>query len=294
VAASRFHTATVLRRTLLTPGMLRLTFGGAGLDTFRSTGIGDEYLRLFFPDPATGELALPVIDETGRWTYPDGPSKVRCSTYTVRRFDPVRGELDIDFVVHAGGVASDWAQRAAPGDSITLNSPRGLYAPPPGTQWQLLAADATGLPALSRLLEQMPPGLQTRVFAEVIDAAHEQPLATPPGTSITWLHGGNGVAPSGLDAVLRRVPLPAGPGYVWVAGEQKVVRGIRKYVRQELKLPAQCYELVGYWVAQHDWEARYEALDPAIRSRIEAAWESDRDPEEVQDEVDATYELVGL
>jgi NADPH-dependent ferric siderophore reductase len=289
-----FHRVEVLRRQQLSPGMIRLTLGGAGFYGFRSTGIADEYLRLFFPDPETGVLSLPVIDAEGRWTYPDGQAKVRYSTYTVRRFDEAAKELDLDFVVHEGGMASEWAQRANLGDLVTINSPRGLYKLPEGAAWQVLIADATGLPALSRLLEE-GPSIPTRAFIEVHDASHELPLQTNGLTSVTWLHGGNGYSGSQLEEVARRVPVPPGLGYFWVAGEQKVVRRIRKFVRQELQLPASQYEVVGYWVEkQQEWEARWEALDPAIRNKIDAAWASDRDREDVQDEVDASFDLLGL
>ena len=291
-----FHEATVLARQQLTPGMVRLTFGGPGLARFKTTGIGDEYLRLFFPNETTGKLHLPHITEDGRWTYPDGQEAIRCSTYTVRRFRADQGEVDIDFVVHDGGLASEWAQTASPGDRITINNPRGLYAPPADTIWQLLVADATGLPALSRLLEQTPSHVQSRVFIEVAEADHEQDLPAHPGATVTWLHkSGNGVAPSRMGEVVRAVPLPATPGYVWVAGEQKVVRAIRKFVRQELKLPAERYELVGYWTANgEEWEAKWEALDPAIKASIDAAWDSGRDLEEVRDEYELTLEKFGL
>lgn len=288
-----FYSATVLDRKLVTPGMVRVTFGGEGLKTFASTGIGDEYLRLFFPDPQTGELVLPTIDEKGHWHYPEGPSKVCCSTYTVRRYDAEHGQIDIDFVVHEGGTASEWSQKANPGDVVTLNSPRGLFLPPATAEWQLLVADSTGLPAVSRLLEQGPT-LPTRVFIEVPNPTHQQPLPPNAKVTVTWLYGGNSAGPSQLEHVIRTVPLPSTPGYVWVATEQKVARVIRKYVRHELKVPAGHYEIVGYWTAQHDWEQRYEALDPAIKATIEAAWDSDRDPEDVQDEVEATFEKLGL
>ena len=66
------------------------------------------------------------------------------------------------------------------------------------------------------------------------------------------------------------------------------MRAIRKFVRQELKLPAERYELVGYWTAQgEEWDAKWDALDPAIKAQIDAAWDSDRDPEEVRDEYEA-------
>lgn len=291
-----FHEATVLSRVHLTPGMVRLTFGGDGLAEFKTTGIGDEYLRLFFPNEKTGKLHLPHITEDGRWTYPDGQDAIRYSTYTVRRFRQETGEVDIDFVVHDGGLASEWAQRANPGDRITINNPRGLYTPPDDIVWQLLVADATGLPALSRLLEQTPRHVQSRVFVEVAEMDHEQALPPHPGATVTWLHrSGNGVAPSRMGEVVRAVPLPATPGYVWVAGEQKVVRAIRKFVRQELKLPPERYELVGYWTANgEEWDAKWDAIDPAIKARIDAAWDSDRDREEVRDEYEQTLEKLGL
>lgn len=291
-----FHEATVLSRQQLTPGMIRLTLGGPGLSAFASTGIGDEYLRLFFPNEQTGKLHLPHIAEDGRWTYPDGQDAIRYSTYTVRQHRPGLGEIDIDFVVHAGGLASEWAQSARPGDRIAINNPRGLYAPPADTVWQLLVADATGLPALARLLEQTPRHVQSRVLVEVARAEDEQPLPVHPGATVTWLHrSGNGVAPSRMEEVVRAVPLPPTPGYVWVAGEQKVVRSIRKFVRQDLRLPPERYELVGYWIADGEaWDAKWAALDPEIKAKIDAAWESGRDLEVVRDEYDATLEKLGL
>jgi len=289
-----FYDATVIARQQLTSGMIRLTFGGDGLAEFRTTGIGDEYLRLFFPNTETGKLHLPNITEDGRWTYPDGQDAIRYSTYTVRRF--AQGEIDIDFVVHEGGMASDWAQRAQPGDRVTINKPRGLYTPPADTVWQLLVADATGIPALARILEQTPNNVQSRVFIEVAALEHEQPLPAHSGATVTWLHrSGNGVAPSRMADVLRAVPLPATPGYIWVAGEQRVVRAIRKFVRQDLKLPAERYELVGYWTANaEDWKARWEALPQTIQAQIDAAWHSGRNREDVRDEYDATLEKYGL
>ena len=291
-----FHEARLVGRQVLSPGMLRLTFGGPGLAAWKTTGIGDEYLRLFFPNEKTGKLHLPEISADGRWTYPDGQDAIRCSTYTIRRHDAAKGQIDIDFVIHEGGLASEWAQRAQVGEVITINNPRGLYTPPADTSWQLLVSDATGLPALSRLLEQTPAHIETRAFIEVAEGSHELSLPRHPKATVTWLHGsGNGVAPSRLEDVVRAVPMPKAPGYLWVAGEQKTVRAIRKYARKELGLPAERYELVAYWIHEgEDWEAKFAALDPALKARIDAAWHSGRDPEEVRDEYEATLEKHGL
>ena len=49
-------------------------------------------------------------------------------------------------------------QRARPGDPVALWGPRTAYAPPAGTDWYLLVADETGLPAVAAILESLPEG----------------------------------------------------------------------------------------------------------------------------------------
>lgn len=44
------HRVEFLRREQVTAGMLRVTFGGPGMSDFPTTGVGDEYVRLFLPD----------------------------------------------------------------------------------------------------------------------------------------------------------------------------------------------------------------------------------------------------
>jgi NADPH-dependent ferric siderophore reductase len=292
-----FFQAIVLASRSITPGMIRVTFGGEGLAGYPSTGVPDEYMRFFFPNEETGRVHLPHIDENGRWTYPDGGQEaIRCSTYTVRAHRPEANEIDIDFVVHEGGLASEWAQKARPGDQITVNRPRGICARPADTVWQLLVCDSTGIPALSRMLEQSPRNIQTRAFIEVAAAEHEQDLPHHDFATITWLHrSGNGVAPSRMADVVKAMPIAPTPGYIWVAGEQKVVRAIRKYVRQELKLPTERYELVSYWTHEGEaWEARWKALPQAVKDAIDASWSSGRDIEDLRDEYYATLEKYGL
>jgi NADPH-dependent ferric siderophore reductase len=247
-AISPFHETTLARREMLTPGMVRLTFSGEGLANFRSTGIPDEYIRLFFPDPDSGELILPAIDGEGRWTFPEERHRVRYSTYTVRRFDAVSRELDIDLVVHEGGQASDWAMTASVGERIVINNPRGLYVPPTDLRWQLLIADATGLPAVARILEQTPAGIFSDIFVELAEEAHVQALPDHPGARVTWLTGsGNGIADSKIGGLLANAPGAQDGGYLWVAGEKSAVRELREQARS---LP--CFingrqKLVAYW-----------------------------------------------
>jgi NADPH-dependent ferric siderophore reductase len=300
VATSTPTTTARIRRALatavdhLSPGMVRVTFGGDDLTDFVSTGVGDEYVRLFFPHPGETDVVMPFVSGD-YWDYPEGAVPGPMRTYTIREV-PAPGVVLIDFVVHEGGVAAAWALAARPGDVIALNPPRGLYDPPEGIGWQLLLADATGLPALARLLETVPDGVRTRAIVEVGEDDHRLDLVAPAGCEIVWTIGGNGHAPGTLLDVLRAAPLPDGPGYVWFAGETRMQRAVRKHLRHERGLPGDAYKVVGYWTERaEEWEATWDGLGPEVRERLDALWSDEtRDHEAIADDVDALYSSVGL
>lgn len=299
MAQIKLMTGTVLSRRNVTPGMVRVTLGGAGLAGFSTTGVGDEYIRFFFPNPETGELVLPDVDEKGFWKWPEGSKPAHCECYTVRavREGAAGPEIDVDFVIHEHGLASEWAQAATPGQVIALREPYGIYEAPHNADWQLFVCDATGLPALGRLLENLPVGTEARAIVEIPDASHEQTFETKADLRLVYLHGtGNGIAPSRLEAAVRGVEVPEGrTPYVWVAAEARAVRPIRKYLRHELGWHVGRYSVTGYWTDKlSEWTHRWEALDPAVKKQIDDLWRSGRDGEEVADEVEATMEKFGL
>ncbi|MGE6737103.1 siderophore-interacting protein, partial [Streptomyces sp. NPDC059900] len=122
----------VVRIVDLTPGMRRVTLGGAQLGAFTtadgfarpafdSPGFDDD-LALYFPYPGQSEPVLPVQGEA-KLIVPKDPRPLS-RAYTVRRWDPKTGELDVDFVKHGVGVGTTWAYRAAPGERIHLSGPR--------------------------------------------------------------------------------------------------------------------------------------------------------------------------
>jgi NADPH-dependent ferric siderophore reductase len=287
----RVFRAVVVRVEDLTPSLRRVVFGGPDLADFMSTGVGDEYLRVLFPQPGEPEPTLPIVVD-GKLDYSSIDLDL-LRTYTVRRHDVERVEVTIDFVVHEGGVASSWARGAEPGDVVGLSSPTGMYDPPPSLSWQVLVADCSGLPALARLLEQAPAGVRTRAVVEVPGSDHR--LDLPGSAEVTWLYGGNGHGPSRLAEVVRSLPAPGGDGYVWVTGESKALRSVRKYLRKELGLPASSYKTVGYWIEDAElWNARYYALDDSVRKSLEAIWDSDRPEEEIEDEYEERLTALGL
>lgn len=292
---NRIHRIVVDRVRRLTPGLVRIEFTG-DLDGFVSTGVGDEYVRLFLPGPGQTEPTMPNATADGYWEFPEGtePSPVRC--YTIRAWNPESARLTIDFVVHDGGVAASWALRAVPGAVLAINTPRGLYEPTDGIEWQLLVADATGLPAALRLIEQAPAGVRTRAVVEVASPEDRQAIELPPGADLRWVYGGNGRGPSRLDQIVRGTELPGGPGYVWVAGEARATRAVRKYLRHERRLPSTAYKVVGYWTEDAEaWRRKYEELPDATRSALTAMWDdATRDEQDIEVEYEAALERLGL
>jgi NADPH-dependent ferric siderophore reductase len=95
----------VVRTVMVGAGLLRVTLGGKGTEGFEAHS-PDEHVKLLFPE-ADGTLRLPEQNGTMlRWAG----SALRSRQYTVRRYDPVAGEIDIDVALHDGGLASDWAR----------------------------------------------------------------------------------------------------------------------------------------------------------------------------------------
>ena len=235
----------VVRTAMVGAGLLRVTLGGAGTEGFEAHS-PDEHVKLLFPD-ADGSLRLPEPNGTMlRWAG----SVLRSRQYTVRRYDPVAGEIDIDVALHDGGLASDWAREARPGAVMHIAGPPGGLIVPDSYDRYLLAGDLTALPAIARRLEELPRGAKGWAFIEVSDSTQEIELSAPEGFEVFWLHSG-GLPAGGVDALARAatsVTVPEGERlYVWVAGEAGQIKPLRRWVRDELRLERADHDITGYW-----------------------------------------------
>ncbi|MER8185806.1 siderophore-interacting protein [Kitasatospora sp. NPDC094015] len=242
---------------LVTPRMLRITFTGDDLAALPDHW-PDQQVKLCFPPPGRPAPVLPAADPDGdpmRWyqaflAIPED-SRPAMRGFTIRARRPERGELDIDFVLHGDtGPAGRWALTAAVGDTLGMVGPSAAYARPlPAADWLLLAGDETALPAVSTLLEALPPGAPAIAFLEVADPAEQQPLDTRADLTVHWLHrdgrpAGHGTAL--LDAV-RAAALPAGTGSAWLAAEAGTARALRRHLVGERGLAKRSVEFAGYW-----------------------------------------------
>lgn len=287
----RIHRAFVIDVKRVSAGMLRITLGGADMHDYPTTGVGDEYVRLFFPEEPDGRVHLPYVTGGG-WAFHDDAPAAEMRTYTVREHRP--GAVDIDFVEHAGGLASTWAAQAVIGQELGINPPRALCERPERMRRQILLADEPGLPAALRIAELSAATVETHVVAEIRGDEHRM----DPGVevaSMTWLRGaGNGRSPSQLAAALRRMTWDEHT-YVWVAAEARVSREVRSVLRKERGAARDAYLSMGYWTDRvEEWRERYEALGPEVHQRIEELHSSDGDEEIITDEVERILQAAGL
>ncbi|MFF8507192.1 SIP domain-containing protein [Streptomyces sp. NPDC015492] len=246
---------TVLRAENITPGMRRLTLGGAQLDAFEKNGLElpalrtegfDDHVKFFFADE-TGRLILPGQNVSSLDWPVDGRPVAK--DYTPVRHDPEAGEIDFDFVRHDGGIASTWAERAEPGDSAWIAGPKMSHSHPEGADWLLVVGDETALPAIGRWLAEMPEGTKARVFIEIGDDSHRQELPTRADAEIVWLSREG--APAGttdlLEQAVRTAEWLPGTVFAWVAGETLTLKGIRRHLVAERRIPRDHTHITGYW-----------------------------------------------
>lgn len=230
---------TVTRVARLSPRMVQVTFTGDDLAAFAWNGPA-AHIKLIFPEEGQAEPSLPL---------PDGPRSTRMRTYTPRRFDPSVPELEVVFVLHGDGPASEWAAQAQVGQALVLGGPGPNYQIDPEAAWFLLAGDDAALPAIETILDALPAEARARVLVEVADAGEERPLATAAQLELTWLHRGPDPAQAdvALEAALRDLEMPAGNGRIYVGCEAVAMRRIRRHLLEERGLDPATLVTRGYW-----------------------------------------------
>ena len=243
----RFFDVRVVRTERVGRTIVRITFGGAGLNGFRSGG-RDQRLKLFLPQPHQNAAVVPKEEDWyTEWRAMDPDVRAVMRSYTVAEQRHDSEEFDVEFALHGDkGPASRWASRARPGDRVTVFGPAvedngGIDFRPPGdTGWVLLTADVTALPAVAGILRWLPAGTPAWVWIEVPHAEDRREL--PTDAEVTWLVRGNSL----LDSV-RAADLPAGTPYAWIAGESGSVRAQRRHLVKERGFDRRRVTFTGYW-----------------------------------------------
>ena len=228
----------VLRVTDVTPKMRRITLHGPDLTGFISLGT-DDHVKLIFASTPEEQAAL---ESFVPGAPSDGPKPVM-RDYTPRRYDPASGELDIDFVLHGEGPAATWAEQAEPGQFLHIAGPRGSMIVPDIFDSYLLIGDETALPAIARRLEGLAAHRSALVVVEVADQGEQQVFNNQAQVDVIWIVRGE----QNLLDVTRRLEMPEGKLYAWVATESGLSRKLRRVLLDEFGLEEEFVKAAGYW-----------------------------------------------
>ncbi len=236
-----FRVVDVVGAERLSPRMMRVTVGGPGLDGF-AVDQPAASVRLLLP---TQGLVIPTWNGN-EFLLPDGRRPV-LRTLTPRRFDPDAGELTVDVVLHGRGAASEWAETAEPGDRAAVSGPGRGYAVDTDAPAFLLGGDESAIPAISQLLEVLPPDRPVDVHIEAAHPDARIPLPGHPAATVAW-HDLPAGAPPGEALVAAVCSVDVAPGTrVWVAGEAAAVQRVRKHLFGDAGLPRSQTTIRGYW-----------------------------------------------
>jgi len=221
------RSVTVENVRSLTPRMLRVTVVGDELAGFISPS-PDDHIKIFFSTPDGGEAKR---------------------DYTPRRFDPEARLLSIDFALHEGGAASEWARQAKPGDRLVIGGPRGSTVISAPDAWWLLIGDETALPSVGRRLEEMAGGTQVITLMGVAGREDELPFETKTNLTALWVHRPESQAaePRPILKAVSELKLPAGEGFIWIAAETEVSRAVRDYFVDTIGHPSEWIKASSYW-----------------------------------------------
>ena len=151
--------------------------------------------------------------------------------YTIRRVDRGRKMLELNIVVHGDtGPGARWVSAARPGTPVNGVGPRGKIFLKPDADWHVWLADESAAPASLAMLEALPPGVPGTAFVEIADAQDQLPFQAGHMHRVHWLQRGSASTDLGrllLDA-LNSLPLPAGRGHLYIAGEVGMVNTLRE------------------------------------------------------------------
>ncbi|MCG6566080.1 siderophore-interacting protein [Tessaracoccus sp. ZS01] len=280
----RLFDCTVAEVHHRTPNLRRVVFEGVDLGGMADPGTDTRIKLLVAADADRSAEAYRSMDPgPGSMAQLRAlPAGLTMRTYTLAawRATATGAKVAVDFALHdqaVAGPATRWAAQARPGQAMRLVGPvrtfdgevggREFQAAHVGREQLLLVADHCALPALERILAELPPHATGVAVIECPSPADRLELPRPEGIEVRWLHGARGSIPviAELEDWGRDGTTPDGGDHeadnpdvfwevqeaevscAWVAAEASVARDVRRFVVGEKGLDKRSVAFMGYW-----------------------------------------------
>ncbi|EPG40012.1 siderophore-interacting protein [Acinetobacter baumannii] len=169
--------------------------------------------------------------------------------YTVRSFNPVNAQIEIDFVKHEDlSPAMEWLNSAQVGTKIGLIGPRPHFIPNFTTKKHVVMfADDTAVPALYSILKQWEIGISADIFIESFEKNIASQLPELEHVKIHSFHKKHHASQKGL---LLKAAF-ALENYenitIWAACERNEARALRQFFLEDQRLNKNDVRIAGYW-----------------------------------------------
>ncbi|APC11691.1 MULTISPECIES: siderophore-interacting protein [Providencia] len=237
----------------VSPSIRCITFTGEKLSAY-PTGCEGGHLKIFLAPDLKSQPALPVLTEKGR-SWPENEPHPFVRTYSVRAIRPEIKEIDIEFAMHDGvtGPAYLFARDAKPGNWMGITNPGGPDPLLPIRKHYFMAGDSSSLPAIAALLEKMPKDAQGKVVLRLDSQEDIRELEKPQHVEIIWICG-DITKTDALISTFKSWDIPTSDTAFWIAGEDQIIRDLRRFIRREKGFGREDIYAIPYWRHGYDEE----------------------------------------
>lgn len=227
---------SVSRKVYLSPHFIRVYLTGENIELFSNTTVGINN-KIAIPPKGVDAVNFPEMNSKEKSVDKnEKSSQAIIRTYTHRGIDLESRELWIDFVVHGdNGPASAWALQCKEGELLGVmmkNNKLELYKK---VKNYILVGDATALPVISSILEDLAPDATGHCFLEVYGKEDEIEIPTKADINFHWLHNPHPEEGSRLaDEVMRlQSEMPSDDRFAYIACEFETVKRLRYFFRKD-------------------------------------------------------------
>ena len=235
---------TVLKVEKISPSFIRVQFSSNKPFDVDSAWVCP-HVKLLFPEPITGEILFPKLDEDNKIVVSD---KVRqlARSYSVREFDSVTNQLFIDFAIHESGLATVWSRHAKVGDQIGLVGSAGKLSFTDNCL--VLMGDISAAPAICYTLEHLPEKQKVYAFILVNHPKDIVPLPDNENVQVNWLVQDNTKPNQLVDVVINTEFAEQDKLMFWGGMESSLAQQLRRALKDKYtQLAPEAIHITSYW-----------------------------------------------
>ena len=234
----------VLKVEKISPSFIRVQFSSNKPFDVDSAWVCP-HVKLLFPEPITGEILFPKLDEDNKIVVSD---KVRqlARSYSVREFDSVTNQLFIDFAIHESGLATVWSRHAKVGDQIGLVGSAGKLSFTDNCL--VLMGDISAAPAICYTLEHLPEKQKVYAFILVNHPKDIVPLPDNENVQVNWLIQDNTKPNQLVDVVINTEFAEQDKLMFWGGMESSLAQQLRRALKDKYtQLAPEAIHITSYW-----------------------------------------------